>query len=58
MGIRAKATPLRMIGVAIFAVIISLITNRTAQAKDLHDDYTLSQNMTEQIVIMPHENVG
>ena len=57
MGIRAKATPLRMIGVAIFAVIISLITNRTAQAKDLHDDYTLSQNMTEQIVIMPHENV-
>lgn len=58
MGMHIKATPMRMLGVAIFAALfMTVIGGGAAKAKDLDGDYTLTQNMTEQIVVVANKTV-
>ena len=58
MGVYAKATPLRMLGVAVLVTAtLVLFGGGTAKAKDLDGDYTLTNSMTEQIRIVENKNV-
>ena len=58
MGMHIKATPVRMLGVAIFAALsMTVIGGGAAKAKDLDGDYTLTQDMTEQIVVVANKTV-
>ena len=58
MGVYAKATPLRMLGVAVLATAtLVLFGGGAAKAKDLDGDYTLTNDITEQIRIVENRNV-
>ena len=58
MGVYAKATPLRMLGVAVLVTAtLVLFGGGTAKAKDLDGDYTLTNDITEQIRIVENKNV-
>ena len=58
MGVYAKATPLRMLGVAVLVTAtLVLFGGGTAKAKDLDGDYTLTNDITEQIRIVENKKV-
>ena len=58
MGVYAKTTPLRMLGVAVLVTAtLVLFGGGTVKAKDLDGDYTLTNSMTEQIRVVENKNV-